>query len=99
MQSGRRRRIVTAVRPGDRATLTVLAMEAELTALGLLRDDEAPPPLLATRGRKATQPHGTYAGFQRHRYAGEQPCEHCADAEHEYRRAYQRARRAARKAA
>jgi hypothetical protein len=88
---------MTAVRPGDRATLVILAMEAELTALGLLRDDEAPPPL-ATRGRKATRPHGTYAGFQRHRYAGEQPCEHCAEAGHEHRRAYQRARRAAKRA-
>jgi hypothetical protein len=92
---------VTAVRPGDQATAVILAMQAELTALGLLRDDEAPPPpqLLAKRGRKATQPHGTYAGYQRHRYAREKPCAHCAQAGAEHRRAYQAARRAARRAA
>lgn len=91
---------MTAVRPGDRATTVILAMQAELTALGLLRDDEAPPPpLLAKRGRKATQPHGTYAGYQRHRYARETPCAHCKEAGNERSRARQGARRAARRAA
>jgi hypothetical protein len=86
---------MTAVRPGDRATVTVLAMQAELTALGLLRNDAPPPSPSPRLGRPATQPHGTYAGFQRHRYAHEDPCAHCAEAGH----AYQRARRAARRAA
>ena len=90
---------MTAVRPGDRATAVILAMQDELTALGLLRDDEAPPPPLAKRGRKATQPHGTYAGYQRHRYAREPACAHCAQAGAEHRRAYQAAYRAARRAA
>lgn len=90
---------MTAVRPGDRATLTVLAMEAELTALGLLPPgDAAPPPSPRRLGRPATQPHGTYAGYQRHRYAREKPCAHCDEAGNEHRRAYQRARRAARRA-
>lgn len=90
---------MTAVRPGDRATAVILAMQAEMTALGLLRDDEAPPPPQAARGRKATRPHGTYAGYQRHKYAREEPCDHCAQAGHEHRRAYQAARRAARRTA
>lgn len=90
---------MTAVRPGDQATAIILAMQDEMTALGLLRNDEEPPPPLAKRGRKATQPHGTYAGYQRHRYAREEPCAHCAEAGNEHSRAYQAARRAARKAA
>lgn len=91
--------MVTAARPGDQATAIILAMQDEMTALGLLQNDEEPPPLLAKRGRKATQPHGTYAGYQRHRYAREAPCAHCAEAGHAHRRAYQAARRAARRAA
>ncbi len=85
---------MTTVRPGDRASAVILAFEAEMTALGLLRDDEAPPPPLARPGRKATQPHGTYAGYQRHRRAGEDACAHCAEASREWRRAQAAARRA-----
>ena len=33
---------MTAARPGDRATLVILAMEAELTALGLLPPGDQP---------------------------------------------------------
>lgn len=41
------------------------------------------------------QRHGDHAGFAAHKYRGEEPCEACREGE----RAYQRAQRAARKAA
>lgn len=67
--------MVTApVRPGDRASATILAFEAELTAAGLLPPGDVTAP---RRGRPPVQPHGTRAGYQRHRRAGEQPCDRC----------------------
>lgn len=42
-------------------------------------------------GRPATQPCGTVAAFQRHKYNGEEPCDLCRAAERERQaEAYQR---------
>ena len=43
---------MTALRPGDQATATILAMQDELTALGLLPPGDAPR---ARLGRKVTR--------------------------------------------
>lgn len=64
----------TAVRPGDQATRTILAMQDEMTALGLL------PRADGTTGREA-QGCGTEAAARRHRRNGEPACSACLRAE------------------
>lgn len=73
---------MSAVRPGDRATLTILAFEAELTALGLLRDasGNGGERRLTDRAFKL-RPCGTAAAAARHRDHGEPLCIPCQEAE------------------
>lgn len=40
--------------------------------------------------RRELQPCGTYAAYQRHLLASEEPCEACKQAAREYRRAYRK---------
>jgi len=70
---------MSAIRPGDQATLTILAFQDELTALGLL------PRADGTYGREL-QPCGSEAAARRHRRNGEPVCEDCARAENDAHR-------------
>jgi hypothetical protein len=76
---------MTAARPGDQATLVILAMQAELTALGLLPPGDGMPAIpravSSRRGRKVSQPCGTEAAATRHRRRHEPVCGPCRDAE------------------
>jgi len=80
------------VRPGDQATLTILAFEAELTALGLLPAGPGGSVRPIDRPWNVSlQPTcGTPAGRNRHRRAGQEPCPAClaaysADQQRRYR--------------
>jgi hypothetical protein len=74
------------VRPGDEKAAIVLAMQEELTALGLLPQPEGAPERkvvkLASAGHVGTwgKPCGTEAAYRRHLRHGEQPCEACTKA-------------------
>ena len=90
--------------PAEAATITVLrAADGPADATRLLEtlglaghgDNDPPPPDPPTDTRPATpERHGDYAGYQRHRKAGEDPCQPCQDASNAYGQNY-RARRAA----
>lgn len=71
-----------SVRRGDEKTATVLAMQDEMDALGLLPGDS---PRVA-RYRQSLKPCGTTAAYRRHVRDGEEPCEPCVMAERGYRK-------------
>jgi hypothetical protein len=45
------------------------------------------------RERAVSQPHGTTAGWQRHKKRGEEPCGPCLEANRKYKREWARDRR------
>lgn len=74
------------MRPGDEKTVIILAMQAEMDALGLLPDSGSapktlPPPRIRATGRAPEQPCGTDAGARRHRRRNEPLCKPCQVAE------------------
>ncbi|HEX4830287.1 MAG TPA: hypothetical protein VH478_04255 [Trebonia sp.] len=75
-----------AARRGGEKAATVLAMQDELTALGLLAPGDGRPaapvaPRIRATGRAPEQPCGTNAGATRHRRRREPMCEPCRVAE------------------
>lgn len=78
---------MSAVRPGDRATLTILAFQDELTALGLLPAKPGAPVRSISDpsdgyGRNAC---GTVAAYYRHLREGTPTCGPCKQANSAYR--------------
>lgn len=98
-----RQQLLDAVRRQDHAAIAAVLAPATRRELYQLTVSLAaalvqPPAPMAPTGRQ-TQPHGTHAGFNRHRAAGDAPCPACWAGERTYQRARARTRRARTKTA
>lgn len=95
-EAQRRRRERPDVRAADTAKRKAryALKRAERIASGWVPPEDRPPP--EEPEPRELRPCGTYAGWHRHRRAGEDPCEGCEEAKRAYNRTQSYARQGAR---